>query len=84
MLLQDIQVFLGFANYYQQIMKTFSQIVIPLIFILHTTNGLISNKLIFTEDSICGVDFGKVIVEANSIRFETRFFTLGTRLAIVE
>ena len=55
----DIQVFIGFANFYQHFIKGFSRITAPLTSILKTTGlfGLAPRK---TEDKVVGGGGGRV------------------------
>lgn len=83
-LIQDIQMYMKFTNFYQQFMEGLSQIAPPLIFILWLTSNFIANKLIFTKkDNINRVGVGKVIMEANIInkKSKTEFFILKAREA---
>ena len=49
---RDIQVFLGFANFYRRFIRNFSRIVAPLTSILWTTNETADNKLQSTQTRI--------------------------------
>ena len=42
---RNIQVFLGFANFYRRFIKNFSRIAAPLILMLQTTNKSTGNEL---------------------------------------
>ena len=57
-LVQDIQIFLGFANFYQQFIQGFSKIAVVLTSMLKTTMSsqmLVTNKLL-TIDKIDGIE----------------------------
>lgn len=48
------------------------------------THSFLANKLIFTKNRIYEIGGGKKIVKSYSKEFETRFFTLGVRLAFAK
>ena len=60
----DIQVFLGFANFYQQFIQSFSKIVVPLTSMLKTTVSLqmLAANEMFVANEVGGVESsGKLI-----------------------
>lgn len=56
----DINVFLRFANFYQQFIQGFTQIASSLIFMLPTTSGFTTKESIFI-DRYDGNDSSKIL-----------------------
>lgn len=71
--IQNIQEFLKFANFYQQLILDFSWIAALLASMLGITSGSLVNELISIEDHINGVGGDKVIIEVNSKGSEMEF-----------
>ena len=64
-LVHDIQVFLGFANFYQQFIMSFSKIAAPLTSMLQTTvlsQVLVANEVL-AADKVCGVKDGDELIK---------------------
>ena len=62
---QDIQVFLGFANFYRRFIQGFSKIAVPLTSMLKTTVSsqvLVANKVL-AADEVDGVEGGDELIE---------------------
>ena len=62
---QDIQVFLGFANFYQQFIQGFSKIATPLTSMLKTTVSLqvlVANEVLAT-DEVGGIEGGDELIK---------------------
>ena len=51
---RDIQVSIGFANFYQRFIKSFSRIVAPLIAMLKTTRSSIASAFKVDHDEVVG------------------------------
>lgn len=79
--------FIRFANFYQEFILSFRQIVAPLTLISQAICDLAVNQSIYTkENCIDGIDGRKVIVKANIIGKKSGigFFTPGERLDFTE
>ena len=78
---QDIQVFLGFANFYWQFIQSFSRIVAPLTSILKTTSKLVSSRNDGSRSASCGNDDSRPASERNDGNSEVDGFGSGVEHA---
>ena len=72
-LVQDIQVFINFANFYQRFIKSFSRIAAPLTAMLKTTGSSIAsaskvdnNEFVGDKDAVNQLDMSRQLVKSKS------------------
>ena len=80
---RDIQVFLGFTNFYQQFIQDFSKIAIPLISMLKTTVSsqmLVANEMLATNE-VDSIEGGDELIEKCGKLSKTRKLSKSQKLS---
>lgn len=83
-LLWDIQIFLGFADFYQQFIYGIGRIAALPTSLLQVLCEPPANKSIFIEDSTNEIDDAKMIIKVNSKWSGTGFLTPRASLSFVK